>query len=209
LLSDALDRVIWHLSPSGLYSVQSMYYKLSQGASVAFHNDVWEARVPLKIKIFAWLLILDRLPSSLLVAGRNGPASGACALCGAPEDSSHILFSCSMARFAWSALRSILGCNWCPANFSQFHAILAGFSGRARRLLWTLFLAQSWALWTVRNKLTMEKKILNDPANLIFKMCIFLQLWSVKAKPGDREDLRRLTSELRELYASVRTRSQS
>jgi hypothetical protein len=130
--SEVQDKVVWHLSPSGLYSVQSMYLKLSQGASVAYHKDVWEAKVPLKIKIFAWLLILDMLPSSLLVAGRNGPASGACALCGALEDSSHILFSCSMARFAWSALRSVLGCNWCPANFSQFHAILSSFSGRAR-----------------------------------------------------------------------------
>jgi hypothetical protein len=51
----------------------------------------------------------------------------------------------------------------------------------------------------VRNKLAIEKKVLNNLANLLFKMCIFLQLWSVKAKPGDREDLRRLTSELREL----------
>jgi hypothetical protein len=114
-----------------------------------------------------------------------------------------------MARFAWSALRSVLGFNWCPANFPQFHAILSSFSGRARRLLWTLFLAQSWALWTVRNKLTIEKKLINNLANLIYKICIFMQLWTVKAKPGDREVLRRLTSELRELYASVRSRSQS
>jgi hypothetical protein len=112
-----------------------MYCKLLQGASVAYYKDVWETKVPLKIKIFAWLLILDRLPSSQLVASRNGPAMGACALCGALEDSTHILFSCSMARFAPSALRNVLGCNWCPANFHQFHAILSSFSGRVRRIL--------------------------------------------------------------------------
>jgi hypothetical protein len=175
--SDTQDKVVWHLSASILYTVPSMYCKLSQGASVAYHKKVWEAKVLLKIKIFTWLLILDRLPSSLLVASRHGPTSGACALCGAPEDLAHILFSCLMARFAWSVLRSLLGCKWYPNNFAQFHAILSSFSCRARKIMWTLFLTQSWALWTVRNKLTVEKKVMNHPANLIFKMCIFLQLW--------------------------------
>jgi hypothetical protein len=54
------------------------------------------------------------------------------------------------------------------------------------------------------NKLTIEKKVMNHPANIIFKTCIFLQLWTVKAKAGDMEDLIWLASEPRELYASVR-----
>jgi hypothetical protein len=138
--------------------VQSLYAKLSQGASVAYHKDVWTAKVPLKIKIFAWQLILDRLPSSQQIATRHGPASGNCALCGQVEDAGHIFFSCSLARFAWSAIRQILYCNWNPGNFPQFHAILSSLAGRARRLFWFLFLAQSWALWNIRNKLTIEKK---------------------------------------------------
>jgi hypothetical protein len=63
-LSSAKDKVVWHLEPSGIFSVQSLYAKLSQGATVAHHKDVWSAKVPLKIKIFAWQLIIDRLPSS-------------------------------------------------------------------------------------------------------------------------------------------------
>jgi hypothetical protein len=139
--TDAQDRVVWHLPASGRYTVQSMYHKLSQGASVSYHKDVWEAKVPLKIKIFAWLLILDRLPSMMLVTSRPGPATGACALCGSPYDSAHILFSCSMEKFSWSVMHSLLGCNWCPANFAQFHAILSSFSGQATRIFWILFLA--------------------------------------------------------------------
>jgi hypothetical protein len=52
-LTTGKDKIIWHLDPSGKFSVQSMYAKLSQGASVAFHKDVWEVKVSLKIKIFA------------------------------------------------------------------------------------------------------------------------------------------------------------
>ncbi|KAK1666246.1 hypothetical protein QYE76_054405 [Lolium multiflorum] len=101
-LSHNKDKVTWHLESSGNFSVQSLYAKLSQGASVAYHKDVWEAKVPLKIKIFAWQLILDRLPSSQQIATRHGPASGNCALCGQVEDAGHIFFSCSLAsRSYW------------------------------------------------------------------------------------------------------------
>jgi hypothetical protein len=204
VLSNSKDKVTWHLDSSGKFTVQSLYAKLSQGASVAYYKDVWEAKVPLKIKIFAWQLILDRLPSSQQIATRHGPASGNCALCGQVEDAGHIFFACSLARFAWSAIRQILDCNWNPGNFPQFHAILSSLAGRARRLLWFLFLAQAWALWNIRNKLTIEKKVINHPANVIFKTAIFIQLWSGKAKPSDRDGLRWLENKLRELYTAVR-----
>jgi hypothetical protein len=183
------DKIRWHLNPAGKFSVQSLYAKLSQGASVAFHKDVWEAKVPLKIKIFAWQLILGRLPSSQQIATRHGLATGNCVLCGTMEDAGHIFFTCSLAKFAWSSIRQILECNWSPANFPQFHAILSSLAGRARRLLWLLFLAQAWALWNIRNKLTIEKKMINHPANVLFKTAIFLQLWTVKAKSSNREGL--------------------
>jgi hypothetical protein len=97
--------------------VSSMYDKLSQGATVADFKVVWAAKLPLKIKIFSWQLVLDRLPSSIQIAIRQGPATGTCALCGAPEDSSHILFTCSLAKFTWSVTHQLFGCSGCPGKF--------------------------------------------------------------------------------------------
>lgn len=173
-------------------------------AGSATFGYIWKAKVPLRIKIFSWQLSLDRLPSSQQIAIRHGPTTGNCSLCGAVEDVGHIFFSCSLAKFAWCAIRQILDCTWNPGNFPQFHAILSSLAGRARRLLWFLFLAQSWALWNIRNNLTIEKKVINLPANVILKTAIFLQLWTVKAKASDREGLRWLENKLRELYAAVR-----
>ncbi|XP_071678265.1 uncharacterized protein [Lolium perenne] len=141
---------------------------------------MWEATVPLKIKIFSWQLALDKLPSGLQILTRNGPSNGQCPLCGAPEDASHIFFSCSLAIFAWSVTRQLLGCNWRPANFAQFHAILSSFSGYPRTLLWILFLAQSWALWN---------------------------LWSLKCKSREKKGINWMARELRELYASLKPAS--
>jgi hypothetical protein len=60
-LAPGADTITWILDPSGCYSVSSMYKKLSEGASVAHARDVWAAKLPLKIRIFTWQLILDRL----------------------------------------------------------------------------------------------------------------------------------------------------
>jgi hypothetical protein len=145
-LGQGQDKISWGLDPSGEFTVNSMYNKLSQGASVAHFKDLWAAKLPLKIKIFSWQLALGRLPSSALIASRHGPASERCALCNRPEDVNHSFFSCSPTRFMWSVVRQLLGCSWSSTSFAQFYAILSGFAGRPRRLLWMMFMAQSWAL---------------------------------------------------------------
>jgi hypothetical protein len=115
LLRTGQDKVTWHLEQTGSYSVKSMYSKLSRGTT------------PLKIKIFSWQLAFDKLSSGQQILTRHGPSNGLCALCGAPEDATHIFFACSLAAFAWSVTRHLLGRNWRPANFAQFHTILASF----------------------------------------------------------------------------------
>lgn len=202
-LGQGQDKISWGLHPSGEYTVNSMYNKLSQGTSVAHFKDFCAAKLPLKIKIFSWQLALGRLLSSNLIASRHGPASGCCALCNRPESVNHIFFSCSLACFMWSVVRQLLGCSWSPTSFAHFYSILLRFAGRPRRLLWMLFMAQSWTLWLIRNKLTIESKlIIRQPADIIFKTIIFLQLWS-SAKPQDKASILELISRLRHTQAEV------
>jgi hypothetical protein len=73
-------------------------------------------------------------------------------------------------QFAWAVMSQLLGRNWRATNFAQLHAILSSFLRYLRRILWILFLAQSWTLWNTRNKLTIEKKIVNHPADIIYKI---------------------------------------
>jgi hypothetical protein len=97
-----------------------MYAKLSQGATVAHFSDIWKAALPLKIKIFAWKMALDKLHFTLQIAVRHGPSNGACALCGTPVDAAHFFFTCSLAVFAWSVLRQCLGAIDDPRTLRNF-----------------------------------------------------------------------------------------
>ena len=148
--------------------------------------------------------MLDKLPSGQQLATRRGPSDGKCALCLADEDATHMFFSCPLARFSWSVFRQLLGCSWSPGNFAHFFALLSSLSGQRRRVVWHLFVAQSWALWNVRNKLSIEHKIIKHPADIIYKTLIFLQLWCLNAKPVDRSRLGELVGRLKLLYTSNR-----
>jgi hypothetical protein len=67
-----------------------------------------------------------------------------------------------------------------------------------------LFLAQSWALWNTRNKLAIEKKVISNPADIIYKILLLLQLWSIKFKSREKEGLNWMARELRELYVQLK-----
>jgi hypothetical protein len=75
MLMEEADKISWALEPSGGYSVSSMYNKLSQGLEAHF-RDIWAAKVPLKIRIFSWQLVLNRFLTIPQLVARNDPGNG-------------------------------------------------------------------------------------------------------------------------------------
>ncbi|KAE8791713.1 Heparanase-like protein 2 [Hordeum vulgare] len=55
------DSVAWSLSPSGEFSVSSAYLALCRLPVLPWLSPLWKAPLPLKIKIFVWQLLRDRL----------------------------------------------------------------------------------------------------------------------------------------------------
>jgi hypothetical protein len=103
----------------------------------------------------------------------------------------------------WSVVRQLLECRWSPTSFAQFFAILSSYSGHPRRLIWTLFAAQSWALWNIHNKHVFESRVISKPANLLYKIIVILQLWAPLAKHQDRANLLELTRQLKLIHADM------
>jgi hypothetical protein len=136
---------------------------------------IWKACLPLKIKIFTWQLAINCLPSSEQINHRHGPTDMFCVLCGQIESADHIFFSCGFAAFMWSGVRAMLQVTWNPTSFAQFFRIISELSPGHGRAVWILFVAQSWALWHIRNKIAMEHSFPNRPANYVLKTLLFLQ----------------------------------
>jgi hypothetical protein len=90
------------------------------------------------------------------------------------EDCNHIFFGSHLAKFLWAGVRELLKCDWNPSGIGQFITLAQNLSGPLRSLVWYTFAAQCWALWIIRNKLTIEGKLIGNPADAIFKMSIFM-----------------------------------
>jgi hypothetical protein len=60
---------------------------------------------------------------------------------------------------------------------------------------------RDWALWTTRNKFSIEAKFPSRPANSIFKMNVFLQIWRPLQKPEALPMLDEAATKLKEIYA--------
>ncbi|KAE8772165.1 ABC transporter G family member 37 [Hordeum vulgare] len=88
-------------------------------------SPLWKAPLPLKIKIFVWQLLRDRLPSRTEVLKRHGLGNGICPMCQVPETGSHILFSCVAAQTLWCFVREALGPEWEASDLADFLQVRA------------------------------------------------------------------------------------
>ncbi|PNX97029.1 70 kDa peptidyl-prolyl isomerase [Trifolium pratense] len=69
----------------------------------------WHKQIPLKVSVFAWRLMRDKLPtkSNLVARGIILPEVQSCVSdCGEVESAQHLFISCSTFDFLWSSVRS-------------------------------------------------------------------------------------------------------
>jgi hypothetical protein len=104
----------------------------------------------------------------------------------------------------WAGVRELLGDVWNPAGAGQFLAIVHGLSGPLRRTAWFTFAAQCWALWNIRNKLAIEGKLINSPADAMFQMMLYMQRWRALVRTKDRGLLDMTMDEIRRVQLRMR-----
>ena len=111
------NRIIWGLTPSGTFTTKSAYKLLVSHASTnlagtsslvqqnKFWKDLWQLRVPNKIKYFAWRACNSSLPAMVNLQCRHISVLNTCEVCETqPEDELHALWSCSKLVEVWSSL---------------------------------------------------------------------------------------------------------
>lgn len=101
------------------------------------------------------------------VAKMHGPTNMACSC--AVSWKTRFFFSCHLARFAWSVVHEASGQLWNPASGADLLDILRAQYGSNRRIRWRCVGVLLWALWTVKNKITIELIFKCHPADCIFK----------------------------------------
>ncbi|KAJ9182498.1 hypothetical protein P3X46_006489 [Hevea brasiliensis] len=113
------DQLIWHYDKRGKYTVKSGYYIVreiqksqhSLSLSVASPSSnsrleelwkhIWKIKLPSKLSIFLWMMLMDKLPTNDTLHKRLPHFDPCCPFCGEMETSKHLFFSCPHAVAIW------------------------------------------------------------------------------------------------------------
>ena len=108
LTVEMADTWVWH---GARFSARNIYHHLQEleGPSdttmlLKCCRITWKRRIPLKIKIFGWLLLRQRLITRSFCQRFYSGSSAECPLCvSVSEDCSHLFFECLFAQASWRA----------------------------------------------------------------------------------------------------------
>ena len=181
------DEISWALEKKGTYTTSSMYRFLSHRGVVNTRSKrLWKSKLPMKLKVFAWLVFHNRIQTGVELKKRHWKGDPRCGICGAPESRDHLFFGCVLARFTWACFKKALGWDRTPNDLQDFLDVWLPLDNKDYSLKLFLLILVPWALWTVRNKRVMESKYSRRPIDVLFKINFFLQKWGVPLKSEDK-----------------------
>jgi hypothetical protein len=156
-----VDKRVWRLETSSVYTVRSAYkfFNANVPADPGVPIDsLWHKDVPLKVVLFVWRLLRDRLPTKDNLYRRQVidiDARSCVAGCGEVETSSHLLLHCSMFGsvwyhiLRWLGVSAVLPCD-ADSHYYQF-GYIGGVSKTRRSILQVIWCATVWEIWKERN----------------------------------------------------------
>ena len=150
------DVFVWNLNATGIFTVKSMYAALiNNGERVS--QDIWQTKLPMKIKIFMWYLKRGVILTKDNLARRNWQGDKLCSLCHLPETIQHLFFDCYNAKFLWRAIHILYGI----VPPTSINVLFDSWSKQGNKnlnmLLLTAASALLWALWISRNEIVFDK----------------------------------------------------
>ncbi|PWA36133.1 peptide chain release factor APG3, chloroplastic [Artemisia annua] len=163
-LSSANDRWSWTLHGLGEFSVKLAREEIDKHVLVVSpSHSRWSKVLPIKLNVFLWRMLLDRLPTRSNLYNRGiDIACVLCPNCGAAiENRNHLFFGCSMsvdlARLIgrwWNIHIPIFGD---PSSWETWFDGL-NHSSLQKGILEATFISMWWHIWKFRNSSLFSSK---------------------------------------------------
>lgn len=114
----------------------------------------------MKLKVFAWLLLSDRLNTKNMlrrrhfVVGNDGLRSNDCILCGDQKEQTleHLFFECPFATQCWNTLQI----SW-DAGDDRFEWLTHAKANWVGPMFMDVFVVSAWSIWKERNGLIFKR----------------------------------------------------
>lgn len=143
---------VWKCVWGGCFTSSKFY-------SFCFRNEqvdevftwIWKTKCNMKWKVFAWLLMVDRVNTRNMLKRRQFALANddySCMLCSTPPEETlvHLFYQCPFACACWSSL----GIAW-PASVDHFEIMHAGKRAWQGPMFMEVFIVAAWGIWKERN----------------------------------------------------------
>ena len=159
VLGQAVDRIQWLWTNDNEYTANS-YYKtvVAAGKTKWDFRFIWQLKIPPTVRVFAYLLLQNRLLTHEVMMHRGLQCEMQCEVCQeCPyETAMHLFFQCRQARRVWSAMHTALRFNIRAAG-NSVQVVTYNSLKLCRRFIsrqhWgSLFFAVCWFIWRSRNR---------------------------------------------------------
>jgi hypothetical protein len=151
---------------------------------------LWKAKIPLKIKIWLWLIWHNAIATKDNMLRRGWSGNVKCQFCNENESILHLFFSCPAAKFVWSCVARSIGAPTRPGSFTQYFWWIPQFLPVSRNVQIAGVAAICWAIWKMRNRACFEGKLIQTPADLICFAVVFMKYWAGLNVQADGDALR-------------------
>ena len=102
-----------------------------------------------------------------------------------------------LVRLAWSICEEVFKWNSRPRSLKELSEVwLMGKGPLPKRLILFIFAGFTWALWTTRNKMSIEQKFPKAPTDVVYLALSYLQKWSILLKDADRDRMEAINGEI-------------
>ncbi|WVZ65092.1 hypothetical protein U9M48_014513 [Paspalum notatum var. saurae] len=184
MLVDRPDSFCWRWSPNSQYTAASAYRSCFMGSTLLLGAKfVWKARVPPRVRFFAWLALQDRCWTAERRRRHGLQETDDCALCDqAAETIEHLMIKCSFVQEVWFKVFNALG--WVQ-RLPPLHLSFADwwlqerkrFDKLSRRGFDALVLLVIWVVWKERNDRIFRRRA-SMPRVVVEKIVEEARLWS-------------------------------
>jgi hypothetical protein len=86
-----------------------MYQAMVDSNIAPYNSYLWKTKIPLKIKIFLWLLYREKILTKDNLVKRNWNGNVMCCFYNNYETIQHLFFDCNLAKFIWSVIQLTFG----------------------------------------------------------------------------------------------------
>jgi hypothetical protein len=150
-----------------------MYEAMLDSDKIPHNILLWKHKIPLKVKVFLWLLFRKVILMKDNLVKRNCHRNEQCCFCQNYETIQHLFFDCKLAKFIWTIIYFTFGLEFPVSINHLFGAWALNMNSRTRKLVLVGIGTMLWSMWLSRNDITFDKKPI-----LSYMQVIYVGIWA-------------------------------